>query len=226
MALPQLGPILPFLAERGIVLDPDRQGRIGLLVDLLERWNRAINLTAVRGTLEILVRHVLDSLMLEALGWPGPGLDVVDIGSGAGLPGLLIALLHPDCRVTSVETVAKKISFQTEAARQMDLPNFVPLRQDVFALAQGGPDGGAFDLAVTRAFAELKVLLPLAARLLRPGGRLWAFKGARLPEEEAALDARALEPFEPEVRRYEYRFDTLHWGGVIVVYRKRGGEAL
>ncbi len=214
-----LAPLLPLLAERGIVLTPREQERIAALVHLLERWNRRINLTAARTREQILVRHVVDSLMAETLPWPAEPLEIVDVGSGAGLPGLLLALRHPQCRVTSVDTVAKKISFQTEAARILDLPNFVPLRRDVFALARA-EGRHAFHRMVARAFADLAALLPLAADLLRPGGELWAFKGAQAPQEQAALQPEHLSPFAP-VRRYPYRIDEVDWAGVILVYEKR-----
>jgi 16S rRNA (guanine527-N7)-methyltransferase len=217
--LPVLASILPLLEQRGVTLRGGEQERIATLVDLLERWNRRINLTGARTRAQLLVRHVLDSLMVETLPWPAQAQEAVDVGSGAGLPGLLLALRHPQCRVTSVETVAKKIAFQTEAARTLGLANFVPLRRDVFALAR--EEGRhAFPLMVVRAFAELSVLLPLAADLLCPGGQLWAFKGAQAPREEAALTPELLAPFEP-VRRHPYRFDAVDWGGVILVYRKR-----
>jgi 16S rRNA (guanine527-N7)-methyltransferase len=217
--LPALAPILPLLEQRGIELTAADQERIAALVDLLERWNRRINLTGARTREQILVRHVLDSLMVETLPRPAQAREAVDVGSGAGLPGLLLALRHPQCRVTSVETVAKKIAFQTEAARTLALPNFVPLRRDVFALAceEGRHQ---FQVMVVRAFAALSVLLPLAADLLCPGGQLWAFKGAQAPQEEAALTPEALAPFAP-VRRHPYRFDAVDWGGVILVYEKQ-----
>ena len=217
--LPALASILPLLEQRGIALPAADQARIAALVDLLERWNRRINLTGARTRAQILVRHVLDSLMVETLPWPAQAREAVDVGSGAGLPGLLLALRHPGCRVTSVETVAKKIAFQTEAARTLGLANFVPLRRDVFSLARA-EGRHAFHLMVVRAFAQLSVLLPLANDLLCPSGQLWAFKGAQAPQEEATLTSELLGPFAT-VRRYAYRFDGLDWGGVILVYEKR-----
>jgi len=219
MSLPVLAPLIPLLDQRGIALTELEEAAIITLVELLERWNRRINLTAARDREQILIRHVLDSLMAETLTWPAEPVELVDVGSGAGLPGLLLALRHPQSRVTSLDTIAKKITFQVEAARSLGLKNFVPVRRNVFEFAQS--DGKhRFHVMTARAFAELAALLPLAADLLRPGGELWAFKGAHAPEEEAAVPASALEAFEP-VQRHPYRFEAVDWGGVILAYRKR-----
>jgi 16S rRNA (guanine527-N7)-methyltransferase len=212
--------IEPYLQEAGIALTEAHRSALETLVNLLERWNRRINLTAVRGAQAIAARHILDSLMLERLPWPDSVREFVDVGSGAGLPGLVVALRHPGVRVTSVETVAKKITFQTEAARQMGLANFRPLRRDVFHLARAPEGRAAFDVMTARAFADLKTLLPLAAALLRPGGELWAYKGERAPEEERAVEPEVAGAFDPP-RRTPYRFDALGVGGVILAYRKR-----
>lgn len=214
-----LARLIPLLNQCGIVLSEREQSAVVTLVELLERWNRRIALTGARSREQILIRHVLDCLMVERLPWPPGPLDLADVGSGAGLPGLLLALRHPECRVTSLETVAKKISFQTEAARVLGLGNFLPLRGNVFdfAVSEGRH---RFHVVTARAFAELKVLLPLAMDLLRPGGELWAYKGAKAGEEEAGVRAEDRAAFDP-VRRYPYRFDEVDWGGVILAYRKR-----
>jgi 16S rRNA (guanine527-N7)-methyltransferase len=223
MPQPALASLIPLLKQHGIGLSEPEQAAIVSLVELLERWNRHIALTGARDRGQILIRHILDSLMAETLPWPPSSLtgpvELADVGSGAGLPGLLLALRHPDCRVTSLDTVAKKITFQTEAARVLGLGNFLPLRRDVFDFA--ATEGRhRFHVVTARAFAELKVLLPLALELLRPGGELWAYKGAKAEEEEAEVPVEDRVAFDP-VRRYPYRFDAVDWGGVILVYRKR-----
>ena len=212
--------IEPYLQEAGILLPGPQQESLALFVNLLERWGRRINLTSVKGAEAVAARHVLDSLMLEQLPWPDSAREILDVGSGAGLPGLVLALRHPEVRVTTVETVAKKITFQTEAARVMGLSNFRPLRRDVLELARTAEGRAAYDVVTARAFAALKELLPLAAKLLRPGGELWAFKGRRAPEEEREIGAEDARAFEPP-RRYPYAFGAINVGGVILAYRKR-----
>ncbi len=216
----ELERILPALERHGLRLTPDEQERIVAYVELLERWNQRINLTAIRGRAQIYVRHVLDCLLLETWPWP-PGVEqVVDIGSGAGLPGLLVALRHPRCTVTALETVAKKVTFLQEAARAMGLAGFHPLRTDAqrHASAEGA---GRYDLALARAFSDLARGLPLAERLLRPRGEFWTFKGERLQEELAAVAPDTLARFEPGPALQTYREPDLDLAGVLVRYRKR-----
>ncbi|MBI4083793.1 MAG: 16S rRNA (guanine(527)-N(7))-methyltransferase RsmG [Candidatus Lambdaproteobacteria bacterium] len=221
MALGDFVRIEPALAQAGIVLDDDARTRLLRLVELLARWNRRINLTGHRSREELIVRHVLDCLMLETLPWPAGSPEAVDLGSGAGLPGLIVALRHPGSRVVSLETVAKKATFQQVAAAELGLANFVPLRVDAHRFARSLEGRGRFDLVFARAFAALAVLLELAALLLRPGGRLRAMKGPALAAEQAAVPAALRAAFEPEPRLYPYRFDALNLGGVIVEYVRR-----
>ncbi len=216
----ELDRILPALERHGIRLTPDDQERIVAYVELLEHWNQRINLTAIRGRAQIYVRHVLDCLLLETWPWPRGAEQVVDIGSGAGLPGLLVALRHPTCTVTALETVAKKVTFLEEAARTMRLTGFHPLRMDAqrHASAEGAR---RYDLALARAFSDLSVGLPLAERLLRPGGEFWTFKGERLQEELAAVAPDTLAHYEPEPIFRTYREPDLDLAGVLVRFRKR-----
>ncbi len=158
--------------------------------------------------------------MLEAVP-RGPALhEWLDVGAGAGLPGLLIALLHPEYRVTGTDTVAKKVTFQQEAARVLGLANYTALRADVNRLARDPAAQARYDAVVARAFADLAVLLPLARALLRPGGELWAMKGARWAEELERVPADARAAFAPEPRRFAYRLDAAGTEAVILVFRK------
>jgi 16S rRNA (guanine527-N7)-methyltransferase len=170
---------------------------------------------------------VLDGLMLGTLPWPAGAREVIDIGSGAGLPGIVLAVLHPECRVVSVERVAKKITFQQVARERLGLDNFLPLRADVRALAGAKPPPDvagaalprAFDLAVARAFARLDELLALARVLLVPGGTLWAMKGRRLELEQAQVSQQLRDAFMPEAPVLSYDFPEFGVGGRVVTYR-------
>ena len=141
-------------ARVGVILTEGESERLVAFGELLRRWNQRINLTASRSLSEILERQVLDCLMIDLLPWPGEALHVVDIGSGAGLPGLLVALRHPLFQVTSLERTGKKISFQQEAARLLELNRVSLLREDAWAYAAGG-GSGRYDVALARAFADL-----------------------------------------------------------------------
>ena len=218
--------ICTHLREHGLTLDEAQLARVTQYAELLAHWNRRINLVGDGDLSSIYTRHMLDGLMLGTLPWPPRVRDVIDIGSGAGLPGILLAVLHPECRVVSVERVAKKISFQQVARERLGLDNFIPLRADVRDLAAGRlpqvPGVAlphAYDLAVARAFARMEQLLALAAALLVPGGTLWAMKGRRLEHEQAEIPPDLRATFAPEAPVLAYDFPEFGLGGRVVAYR-------
>ena len=150
-------------------------------LDLLARWNRTYNLTAVRDPGEMVSRHLLDSLAME------PFLDgianLADLGTGPGLPGIPLAIAMPGLRVTLVEANGKKARFLREAVRMLGLGNAEVAESRIEALQRPG----AFDAITARALASLPQILAFGAHLLAPGGTLLAMKGARPDEEIAAL---------------------------------------
>ena len=150
-------------------------------LDLLARWNRTYNLTAVRDPREMVPRHLLDSLAME------PFLDgiatLADLGTGPGLPGIPLAIARPRLRVTLVEANGKKARFLREAVRTLGLDNAEVAESRIEALDRPG----AFDAITARALASLPQILGFGGHLLAPGGRLLAMKGARPDEEIAAL---------------------------------------
>jgi len=142
---------------------------------LLARWNAAYNLTAVRDTNEMVPRHLLDSLAIVAHVRES---RVADLGSGAGLPGIPLAIARPDVHVALVESNGKKARFLREAQRRLGLAN-VDVRE---ARAEAGRPGEV-EAVVARALAALPELAKLAAHWLAPGGALYAMKGPGYQEE-------------------------------------------
>lgn len=221
--------IKPILDNMGIRVSPAQQATMEAYVQLLLHWNRRINLTGARDEETVYTRHILDCLMLETVPMPKGSLSWLDVGSGAGLPGLILALMHPDHQISSVDTVAKKITFQQEAARRLALPNFHPRRVDINQLAdETTVEAQRPDIVVARAFASLETLLRLGAKLLKPGGQLWAMKGKRVFEELSAADPRLLACYQPDPIHYPYdlipgKGDSSQ-SGVIVVFRLNSGN--
>lgn len=157
-----------------------RSGLASALLDylaLLHQWNRAYNLTAIRDPREMLVKHLLDSLAIA----PFVSGRVADIGTGAGLPGIPLAIHDPSLRVSLVETVGKKARFLREAVRTLGLAQV-----KVHACrAEEVLESGQHDQLIARALSTLDGILSAGGHLLRPGGRLLAMKG-RVPDEEIA----------------------------------------
>lgn len=154
--------------------------RLIAYVELLARWNAAYNLTAVRDPGEMVARHLLDSLAIAPY---VTGATLADLGSGAGLPGLPLALVAPERAVTLVDSNGKKARFLREAVRALKLANVRVLEGRV----QDVP--GQFDCITARAFATLADMLDWAGGLLADGGSWLAMKGKLADEEMAALPA-------------------------------------
>lgn len=149
---------------------------------LLVQWNQAYNLTAVRDPQEMLSRHLLDSLSLVPFVPAGP---LADLGSGAGLPGLVIALARPELAVTLVESNGKKARFLREAVRQLGLGGVRVAQERAEKLAEPG----AYGCITARALGTLAQLVQFGGHLLRPDGQLLAMKGQYPADEIAALPA-------------------------------------
>lgn len=168
---------------RALGLSPSPELERGLLdyLELLQRWNRAYNLTAVREPEAMLGQHLFDSLAVRAY---IRGARIVDVGTGAGLPGIPLALAIADSDWTLVDSRAKKLRFVDHAIRRLGLTNARTEQARIEALA----GRARFDCVVARALAPLERLVELIDPLLAPGGRLVALKGARAAEELMALD--------------------------------------
>jgi 16S rRNA (guanine527-N7)-methyltransferase len=166
------------LAAMHLPLSDTAQARLLAFLELLTRWNRTYNLTAVREPLEMVSRHLLDSL--AALPFVH-GSTLADLGSGAGLPGIPLAISRPDLAVTLVESNGKKARFLREVARTLPLAN-VTIEQ-----ARVQDTTGHFDCVTARAFASLADMLTWGGHLLADEGRWLALKGHIDPAELAAI---------------------------------------
>jgi 16S rRNA (guanine527-N7)-methyltransferase len=163
------------LALWGIRLPETSLQQLPAFLDELLRWNRRINLTAITERREALEKHLLDSLSLLPL--LRDDERVLDLGSGAGLPGLPLKLAKPRLQLCSVDAVQKKIAFQRHIARLFQLQDFQAIHARVETLVQDGAFVAGFDVVIARAVASLPTLLGWGLPLLRPRGRLIAMKG-------------------------------------------------
>ncbi len=157
---------------------------------LIQKWNKVYNLTAVRDPAEMLTHHLLDSLAVipplrQQLQGRAPadgaGFKLLDVGAGAGLPGVVIALCCPDITVTCVDTVAKKAAFVQQVAVALKLPNLRGLHARVETLSEG------YDVVCSRAFASLVDFTNWSRSALAPAGIWLAMKGRQPADELAQL---------------------------------------
>jgi 16S rRNA (guanine527-N7)-methyltransferase len=164
----------------GIALAPDMAVKLLQLLDELAHWNRSFNLTAITARERMITHHLLDSLSIHG---DLRGRTVADVGTGAGFPGLPLALIDPDRHYTLIDSNNKKVRFVGHAARTLGLANVTPLHARVEAMHPEAP----FDTVVARAFAALPEILERVAPLCGPQTRVVAMKGKRPDEEIAAL---------------------------------------
>jgi 16S rRNA (guanine527-N7)-methyltransferase len=218
------------IAALGLALPEGAEAKLLAYLALLDKWNRVYNLTAVRDAERMVSHHLLDSLaavpyfqaeasrpLPNPLPQAGEGanekplcpsgckpINVLDVGSGGGLPGIPLAIARPDLRVTLIDSIAKKTAFLLQAKAELGLGNLhvVTGRVEDFrppfpnpppqagegANAMPEPIDG-FDVVTSRAFSDLKEFVALTRHLLNPGGRWLAMKGLYPNEEVAVLPA-------------------------------------
>jgi 16S rRNA (guanine527-N7)-methyltransferase len=172
--------------ELGVDLTDGQSEQLLAYGALILKWNKVYNLTAVRDPAAVLTHHLLDSISVVApLHRECPGAaKLLDVGAGAGLPGVVIATLRPDIDVTCLDAVAKKVAFVQQVAAELKLSNLRGLHSRVEALQ------GSYDIISSRAFASLPDFVVGSAQLLAPEGRWLAMKGKMPDDEIANLKAR------------------------------------
>ncbi|MFL9917812.1 16S rRNA (guanine(527)-N(7))-methyltransferase RsmG [Paraburkholderia fungorum] len=187
--------LAPLLAdgvrELGLELSDAQLGKLLDYVALLSKWNAVYNLTAIRDPRQMLIQHILDSLsVVPHLATRGVS-SVLDVGSGGGLPGIVLAIVLPDWTVTVNDIVHKKTAFQAQAKAQLGLANLSVVTGRVETLQPGAEVPAKFDVIVSRAFAELADFVTLARHLVADKGAIWAMKGVRPDGEIERLPAGA-----------------------------------
>ena len=166
----------------GVTLNAEAAAQLLRLLDELAQWNRAYSLTAITDPEAMIAGHLLDSLAASA---DLAGARIADLGTGAGFPGLPLAIVHPERQFTLIDGTAKKVRFVAHAARALGLGNVEAVHARAEALAPDKP----FDTIVARAVASLAELAALARPLAGPGTLLLAYKGQRPDDELASLPA-------------------------------------
>jgi 16S rRNA (guanine527-N7)-methyltransferase len=178
------------LGALGLTLSDAQIEQLMDYLALLQKWNKVYNLTAVRDPAEMLTHHLLDSLaainpLRRQTG--GEAIRLLDVGSGGGLPGVVMAIACPEVDVSCVDTVAKKAAFIQQASATLKLANLHGLHARVESLS--AEEGAGFDVVCSRAFASLPDFTVWSRAALKPGGVWMALKGKHPADELAALPA-------------------------------------
>lgn len=166
------------------------QQRLRDYLALLIKWNAAYNLTAIRDPEQMVVKHLLDSLSIVP--YVAKDARVIDVGTGAGLPGLVLALVRPDCQVTLLDSNGKKVRFLRQVIADLKISNAIAVQSRVEAFNE------QFDIVTSRAFATLADMIKGSQQMLKADGEFFAMKGQRPDEEITALPShiqvKAIQP--------------------------------
>ncbi|WP_250498853.1 16S rRNA (guanine(527)-N(7))-methyltransferase RsmG [Caballeronia sp. GAWG1-5s-s] len=201
----------------GVALSDEQKQKLLDYVALLSKWNAVYNLTAIRDPRQMLIQHILDSLAIVPAASARGATTLLDVGSGGGLPGIVLAIALPDVQVTLNDIVHKKTAFQSQAKAQLGLTNLSVVTGRVETLKPGIDVPGKFDVIVSRAFAELTDFATLARHLVADHGCILAMKGvkpdaeiARLPQGAAveSIERLAVPFLDAERHLVEIRFNA------------------
>ena len=173
------------LNELGFENDPLLIEKLEIYLATLKKWNRVYNLTAIDEDSEIIVKHFLDSLSVNQ--YIQNSERILDVGTGAGFPGLILALFNPEKSFVLVDGVSKKISFLQEMIGKLNLKNVIAVHTKV----EQYNEVEQFDIIISRAFADIKKMTKLTSHLIKDGGKFIAMKG---PDVMSELDDISL-PF-------------------------------
>lgn len=175
--------LVQLLHKGDIQLSPEQIAKLVNYVLLLEKWNKAYNLTAIREPEQMLVKHILDSLMV---GKYLNGMRFIDVGTGPGLPGIPLAIANPDKHFVLLDSLGKRVQFLRTVIRELGLSNVEPVLTRVEAYQ---PEN-KFDGILSRAFASLDDMVTWCEHLRAPAGAFYALKGVENSEEIIAIQDR------------------------------------
>jgi len=172
------------VAKMGLPVSVDMQEKLLKYLSLLQKWNKVYNLTAVRNPEDMVVLHLLDSLSVL------PYIrdkNILDVGSGAGLPGVVLAIVKPDLQVTTIDTVQKKAIFMRQVKGELGLDNLTVINKRV----EEFNSDELFEQVISRAFSEVELFIRLTKHLIANNGQWLAMKGVAPVQE---LKALSLQP--------------------------------
>jgi 16S rRNA (guanine527-N7)-methyltransferase len=209
-----------------MLLTESQKTKFNQLTDILRKESQIHNLTRITDPEEIQQRHYDDSLVaVDIMNKLAPELEnprIIDIGSGAGFPGLALAIAMPQIKLTSVESTGKKINFQKQATLEMDLNNVTTIHTRAEELADNPAHREQYDFAVSRAVANLAILSELCLPFVEPGGYFLAWKGQKAQEEidNAKVAIKRLGGQIAQVTPYSLDENATESNLQIVVIRK------
>jgi len=170
------------IQEMGLHVSAGQQQQLMDYLSLMFKWNSVYNLTSLRDPVQMVTHHLLDSL--AAVPAFKDALNVLDVGAGGGLPGIVLGIMRPDMKVSMIDTVHKKTAFLNQVKAELGLANVSVYTMQVQQLQADEKTGGKFDVITSRAFADLSDFVNWSSHLLADGGRYIALKGTAPKDEQ------------------------------------------
>ena len=167
-------------------------------LEILQKWNQKMNLTAIDDPEEIVIKHFLDSISCASVIDLTANSSVIDLGTGAGFPGLPLKIVYPQLKLTLLDSTRKRVTFLKNLARELDLKEIEFIHGRAEDYGQKNEYRASFDLVVARAVASLNILSEYAVPFLKPSGSFLAQKGAKV-KEEIIEATEAIEILGPEI---------------------------
>jgi len=211
-----------WLDDAGLDITDSQFKKLSQYVDLLKNKNEELNLTAITDTKQIWIKHILDSLMAVPFFEVKPGLQVADIGTGGGLPGIPLAILFPSISFTLVDSVQKKITAVEEFVHELNLKNVRCIAERAETLGHGESHRDQYDIVLTRALAPLRVLIELTVPLIHLYGYVIAYKGPEYISELSASQNAITKLHAESPRVFQYSLpENMGERTIIRITKKR-----
>ncbi len=175
--------IVPLCAEFGVQITEKEIKRLNLYGNLLLEWNQKLNLTSIIEPSEVLYKHFYDSILFFKANEIPQGATLVDVGTGAGFPGMVLKIIRPDLKITLLDSLNKRLVFLNEVIDRLELANIQTLHLRAEEAGKSKLHREKYDFATARAVASMPVLLEYCTPLVKIGGRFVAMKGPSANDE-------------------------------------------
>ena len=206
--------------QLGLMLNDRQVSQMILYSEMLADWNTRLNLTAITAGEDTITKHFLDSLTCAATGYVADGLRAVDVGTGAGFPGIPLKIVYPDLRITLLDSLKKRIDFIKKVIAELGLEGVTPLHGRAEDLARDAEHREKYQLCFSRAVAHLSVVSEYCLPFVEEGGLFLAMKGPGYAEEVKEAK-RALEILGGEIaHRAQFQIPYTDITHYIIIIRK------
>ena len=206
------------LEKISVNIDDNKARKLYKYMKLLIEWNEKMNLTAITEPKEIIIKHFVDSLTIEK--YIQENTQIIDVGTGAGFPGIPLSIVRDDIRVTLMDSLNKRISFLDEVIKENNLTNADTVHSRAEELGRNKDYREQFDIVTSRAVASLNVLLEYMLPFVKVGGYCICMKGSNM-EEEINNSKKALELLNGKIEKIEkFELPGTDFGRNIIVIKK------